>query len=200
MITDQVFKAFANVLSQRLRAGAFTTEDGVRYAFADALLQEKFCAREDIVPEHRHPVFERKALDLLIAQCPGRAAVACEFKYDRAIPSGRNMPRPQHAGAIFKDLFRLARIPAELAGERLFIYLTDSEMASYLANPGNGLTRFYDLPVGVTMPLDQAFVQRHSATFIKATAGLALPCRVTGAFQAELAGSHSLRIWRVEQA
>jgi hypothetical protein len=63
---------------------------------------------EDIVLEHDHGTIARAKIDTWIPSLNGRS-YAIEFKYDRPIPSERNLPLTQKAGHLIKDLFGLRR-------------------------------------------------------------------------------------------
>jgi hypothetical protein len=163
----KAIELFATLLNERLVTGTYTTEDSVRYTFFHALLSGGACRHTDVVLESPHPIIQGAEIDTLITTRADEPPVALEFKYDRAIPSGRNLPRTRKAGAVFDDLFRLARVPEPTAKVKYFVYLTDSEMASYFKNPDNGLKDFFELDEGQSLALTPAFVAARAETFQK---------------------------------
>ena len=125
---ENVYKAFNEILKNRLQNNVFTTEDSVRYSFFVALLLERSFDPNDIIMEYPHNRIKKAQVDTYIPNYDGKEVII-EFKYDRAIPSGKNAPRPQKAGRHFNDMSRLLDFSTSLPAIRLFIYLTDSEMA-----------------------------------------------------------------------
>jgi len=61
---------------------------------------------------YQHSSFDTKKIDVFLPPYSGQAAIACELKYDRAIPSGYNQPRSMKAGAVLNDFLRLAHFNA----------------------------------------------------------------------------------------
>ena len=112
---DQVFSLFSGLLAERLRSDVFTTEDSVRHTFVHALLSSGFCSHTDVVMEAPHPMITGAKIDIAVR------SLAFEFKYDRKIPSKKNPPSPQKAGASFADIFRLAKLPPSATALRYFI-------------------------------------------------------------------------------
>jgi hypothetical protein len=196
MLND-TFERFGKLLQERFNTGVSTTEDSIRYTFFLALLDSNFCQHSEIVLEESHPAIPKAQIDLLIQAAPGRLSTAFEFKYDRAIPSGRNQPRTQKAGAVFKDLFRLARIPAKLAQERYFIYVTGSEMRGYFQNPRNRFAEFFDLGTNQRFTITNEFIASQAQTFRRLVKGTIIPCSLEGAYRQGLTKQHILRVFRV---
>ncbi|HNT24185.1 MAG TPA: hypothetical protein PKM21_07465 [Anaerolineales bacterium] len=195
---NETWDIFGSLLEERLLDGVFTTEDAVRYTFFMALLDAKYCKHTDISLEIPHPTIPKAEVDLFIRAGDGRPATAVEFKFDRPIPSEKNAPRTQKAGAVFKDIFRLARVPGVNAQQRFFVYLAASEMTDYFCNPRNRLLSFFELPEGQTYPLTLAFVNEQAATFRLVAGEWAVPCTVIGAYRHDLSGRFALRIYRVQ--
>ena len=84
-------KHFAKLLSERLVAKVATTEDSIRYTFFYALLSSGGYIHTDVIIENQHPVIEGGEIDVLISPRDGSPSIAFEFKYDRAIPGGKNL-------------------------------------------------------------------------------------------------------------
>lgn len=195
-----VFDDFVKLLEERLMNEAFTTEDSVRYTFFLVLIESGYCKHTDIVLEMPHPAIPKAEVDLFIQAGDNRPATAFEIKYDRPIPSEKNAPRTQKAGAVFKDLFRLARVPKETATQRFFIYLTAQEMAVYFRNPVNNLVSFFELPEGQCYALTPNFVLGQAATFQNVVGNRSIACQLTGTLRKNLTSKHYLRIYQIHDA
>ena len=193
----ETMKLFAELLDERLRSGVPTTEDAVRYTFFHALLASSGYRHTDVVLELPHPAMEGAQIDLVVRARGELPSFAGEFKYDRTNPGGTTQNRTQRAGAVFNDLFRLARVPDSLTPAKYFIYLTDPEMASYFRNPSNELPRFFELPIGQSFPVTHGFVAARARTFREKIRGSITECTAVGALRRELAGGHCLRIYEV---
>lgn len=190
-----ILDEFAALLDRRLRAGAPTSEDSIRYTFFAALVTAGGLAPEEVVLEYPHPAIPRAKIDTWLPEYQG-SAVAIEFKYDRDLPGGRNIPRTQKAGALFKDLYRLVQVIEQTGARGLFVYVTNAQMASYLANPQNGLNGFYELVPGAMLRIDSALLRSRAQTFRNAV-GTEFTANITGKLQAALADQHALRIYEV---
>ncbi|MBU2054964.1 MAG: hypothetical protein KKC25_08290 [Proteobacteria bacterium] len=196
-MNQEIYKAFNDELFTRLEKNTFTTEDSVRYTFFASLLKHTALATHDIVLECPHNTFDGAKIDTYLPDYDGREVII-EFKYDRAIPSGKNSPRPQKAGKHFNDINRLLSFKTSLPAMRLFIYLTDDEMASYMRNPSNNLVEIFDLKPGNQINLDQLFFNNKSATFQK-EAGEAFKASIRCEWSGTLPRNHELRIFRIDK-
>ena len=194
---NEVWQVFSSLIDERLSSGAFTTEDSVRYTFFLALLKAGFCDHTDILLEMPHPTIQKAEVDLFIRPIGNRPATAFEFKFDRPIPCGKNAPRTQKAGAVFKDLLRLARVPRSVAPQRFFIYLAANEMTDYFRNPQNRLRSFFELPEGEVYPITPEFVQGQAATFQSVVHEWVTPCHIMGVHRYNLSHGFALRIFQV---
>ena len=152
MLLEKPIKRFSFLLRSRLDKDIFTTEDSVRYTFFAALLESGELQPENMILEFPHPHIARAQIDTWIPS-HNKETLAIEFKYDRQIPSKKNMPRTQKAGAIFNDLRRLTMLAARGDTRCLIVYLTDKEMAVYLSNPENGLSDFLGLRPGQALKI-----------------------------------------------
>jgi len=196
---QKIFSSFSTLLEERLKAGVFTTEDSVRYTFFQALTQGDHYQHTDIVLEYPHPEIDRAQIDTLINAKDTLSSMAFEFKYDRRNPSNTNQNRTQRAGAVFKDLFRLGRIPDNTAEKKYFIYLTDDEMAVYFRNPRNGFAKFFALRFGKSFNIDSKFVLGRARTFLDVVRPYQIDCKATGAFRSNLSQIHVLRIFDIQR-
>jgi hypothetical protein len=162
-----------------------------------ALITTGYCQHFEIVLEEPHPSIVAAEIDLRIIQGEARPSSVFEFKFDRTIPSQRNLPSTQKAGAVFKDLFRLARTPLETAPMRYFIYFTTVEMARYFKNPSNRFTGFYNLAQSDLFPLSSEFITAQASTFQAVIKNFAVSCNVIGSYQRDYSTGHALRIYQV---
>jgi len=197
---NDIFELFSRFLEERLLSGAFTTEDSVRYTFFYALINCNFCQPFEIILEQPHPTIQNAKVDLFIQTKGERSATAVEFKYDRPIPSEKNVPKTQKAGSVIKDLFRLARVPNEFASRRYFIYLNTPEMATYFRNPQNHMDSFFELPEGRTLLIDPNYISGNAATFGKVLGTMPIDCKVSNVLHRDLSQKHFLRIYQIHDA
>jgi len=194
MSIEEVLFEFSRLMHVRLSAGSHTTEDSVRYTFFVALLSRTGVRAHEVILEFPHPTISGE-IDTYIPSLGGTPTVI-EFKYDRDIPSGSAVPKPQNAGELFADIYRLAKFPAPPEPDRFLVYCTDHIMAEYFRNPGNRYGRFFDLPRGDTMRVDEEYIEDKSTTFRKKIAGT-LSTGLVCAWTEELPQSHHLRVYSV---
>jgi len=197
-MNNEIYQAFYNHLKDRLEKKVFTTEDSVRYSFFAALLSSTRLTPSNIVLEYPHEGIPGAEVDTYIPQYDGHEVII-EFKYDRAMPGGGNLPRTQKAGSLFKDIGRLTLfIPrSQSKPTRLFIHMTDGEMATYMGNAGNGLDTYFNLPVGSCLRVDLPFFQNKAAVFQR-SAGQPFKATLIGRFSGELPNRHFLRIFEIQ--
>jgi hypothetical protein len=196
-MNQEIYKAFNNELSSRLQKNVFTTEDSVRYTFFHALMKHTSLAAHEIVLEFPHIALKGAEIDTYLPNYKG-TEIIIEFKYDKAIPSGRNSPRTQKAGKHFNDMKRLLDFKNSLPAVRLFIYLTDDEMVSYMRNPGNNLAEFFDLKPCNQITVDQSFFNNKSSTFTNAAGGV-FTAYIRCEWSTTLPKEHELRIYRIDK-
>lgn len=197
MNLQETFNCFADLVEERLKPGIFSTEDSIRYTFFLALIQSGYCHHIEVELEKSHPTIKGAEIDLLVRKNIDRPSFACEFKYDRINPSLQISARTQSAGALFKDMFRLAHIPKEIADSLYVIYLTDIEMARYYRNPKNRMANLLDLSEEDNYYLDSTFVDNKAKTFRTAVQNLIFPCNLHQVFRKDYPGSYYLRIYQV---
>lgn len=187
---------FADLLETRLAQSVFTTEDSIRYTFFVALMRSLGLSPHQIILEQPHPRIARAEIDTFIPALENRG-LAVEFKYDRPIPSGRNLPRSQKEGSLAHVIFRLARFEADDLTDGLFVYLTSKEMAGYLANPQNGLADLFNADERSTVAIDEEYLGSRSQT-LRGAAGPVVCCEATALLKRALAGEHELRVFDVK--
>jgi hypothetical protein len=195
---DDVFPQFAEMLEKRFSKRVFTTEDDVRYAFFQCLTTRWDIDPSDIVLEYPHPGISGAKVDTYVMPKNGQPSVAFEFKFDRRIPSGKNLPRPQKAGKIFADIFRLALLKPEDNVRLFFVYVTDDEMAAYLQNPSNQLADFFDMTLGQHLVVNKQYVGKHSTTLVNAAGSKTCGCELVCHLNREFHSGFWLRIYEVQ--
>ena len=186
-----VFEDFARLLETRFDGRVPTTEDSVRYTLFAALLRNDV-APEQVILEFPHPEISRAEVDTWMPDFHGEA-VAMEFKYDRDLPGGKNLPKTQKAGAVFEDLRRL-RLLTEVALCYL-VYVTTSEMDVYFKNPRNRHEQLYELLPGNSVAIGDSYFANRPQTFLRGLGG-AFEARVTCVSKQSFSG-HNLRVYRV---
>lgn len=198
MIMNEVFKQFVTLLEERLLKRIYTTEDSIRYTLFYCLTNSGRFHPTDIILEYPHSRIPEKKVDLYIPGKDGSSDFVFEFKFDREIPSGKNSPRPQKAGKIFADLFRLALFKSGDHVKRFFLYVTDKEMAAYFQNPSNQLEEFFNLNPGNGLLIDRNYIERHSKTFINSSGIDGVDCQIVNQLKREIRPSFWVRIYEVK--
>lgn len=194
---EGAFSELGRLLNERLSLGLFTTEDTIRYTLYAALTSFGELKHTDLTLEYPHPTISDARIDTVIRPGERREAVAIEFKYDHANPGGKNQPRTQRAASALIDLFRLVRLPKEVATVKYFVYVTDAEMAGYFRNPANRLRELFELPEEVEYLIGPETFRTFSRTLSTMVSSLATDCVVSRVFATELSAGHYLRIFRV---
>jgi len=192
-----VYEQFTSYLNERLNNGIYTTEDSVRYSFFASLMLSEGVSPSEVIQEYPHNAIMKAEVDTFIPQYDGGEAIL-EFKYHRAIPSGKNSPRPQKAGQLFQDLHRLLQFNSTKKCIRLLVYLTDDEMVSYMPNPNSHLKEFFALSQGETLNIGQSFFSNKSATFQNAAGGI-FQAQIENVWRKTLVCKHELRIYGVQE-
>jgi len=121
-----------------------------------------------------------------------------EFKYDRAIPSEKNAPRPQKAGKVFADIFRLALAKPKSDSKRYLVYVTDGEMATYLMNTQNRLSDFFNLEPNDQLVVDSKYVEGHCETFVKTAGNNINPCTIVCKLKKKTDAEIWMRIYEIK--
>jgi hypothetical protein len=192
------FREFGDLLRERLSLGILTTEDTIRYTLYAALTASGGLKHSDLILEYPHPALPRAKVDTVVTAGVGREAAAFEFKYDRANPGGSNQNRTQRAAKALIDLFRLVRVPEDVAAAKYFVYVTDREMAAYFRNPVNRLHELFELAEGAQHALGRDGFQGYARTLTTLVGPFTSECIVERVFaDDELPGDHCVRIFRV---
>ena len=192
---NKILIEFSSLLKERL-GEVFTTEDSVRYTFFLALMKTSHISHKDVILEYPHPNIPNARIDTYIPSFQQKNGLVIEFKYDRKIPSGKNVPRPQKAGKIFYDIYRLIQFDINPNEEKWFIYLTDDEMANYLKNQRNLLDDFFELQIGKTLTVDKDYFLSKSMTF-QNSVGHSFCTGLLCIWRDSLPAGHELRIYKI---
>ncbi|MBW1716821.1 MAG: hypothetical protein JRH08_15300 [Deltaproteobacteria bacterium] len=190
----EIFEKFGELLNERFRRGVVTTEDSVRYTFFAALLDAGVTPHE-VVLEYPHPAIYGAKIDTWLPSYKDRS-IALEFKYDRDLPGGKNQPKTQKAGYIFKDLHRQVLVAKEIGVRSFFVYVTSEEMAVYFRNPDNGYAEFWGLQNGKEIDIDNHYLSNKPKTFLNTLGGM-FQAKVMGIFNRTLSGGNYLRVYEV---
>jgi hypothetical protein len=197
IFTQDVLTRFQELLRDRLTGASRLAEDSIRYSLHLSLQQKAGIADSEILVPYDHPAIERAKIDSYLPASEQHGPAAWELKYDRAIPSGKNQPRSNKAGALLNDFFRLAVFPGPPDLERVVIYLTDSEMASYLQKPRNGLSGLFDLPTTESFTVDNGLLESRAPSVRKKIKAPVTTCWAVGKFAVSLPREHELRVYDV---
>lgn len=196
---DYVFSKFSELLGDRFLKALTTTEDSVRYTLFFCLTKHWGIDPSDIILEYPHPGISGAEVDTYVMPKNEQPGVAFEFKFDRKIPSGRNLPRPQKAGKIFADIFRLALFKTENDVQLFFVYVTDDEMATYLQNPSNQLADFFNMIPGQHLVINEQYIRKHSTTFVNAAGSNIFGCELVCHLNREFHSGFWLRVYEVKR-
>jgi hypothetical protein len=191
---------FYNLLKERFDNNVYITERNVTYTFFATIAVFGYYKHYEILLEYNHPKIKGKKVDTYIQANGKKNGLVMECKYDRKIPSGHNGPRPQKAGKIFNDFFRLASFTNDANVVKWLIYLTDEEMVNYFNNGNNKLNNFFNLATGSTLKIDEKYLKEKSQTFrgeIKTNdiSEIIIKC----VFQKNLPNNHKIKIYEVKR-
>lgn len=196
MNIEDVFPKFGEFLDERFTKQVFTTEDSIRYTFFYCLTQYFSLKHTEIILEYPHPKIKGAEIDTFIKTDSGNSQVF-EFKYDRSIPSERNIPKTQKAGKLFSDIFRLSLYKQAFPEARcFFIYVTDREMAVYFRNNDNNLVDFFDKINENTLAIDESYIKKHPNTFVK-NAGNIIPTKIKLVTKMDFKSNNYLRVYEI---
>jgi len=191
---------FYSLLKERFDNNVYTTERNVTYTFFATMVMFGYYKPHEILLEYRHPNIKGyKKIDTFIQPNDKKNGLVMECKYDREMPSGHNGPRPQKAGKIFNDFFRLASFTNDVNVRKWLIYLTDEEMVNYYNNVNNKLNDFFNLATGTILIIDDEYLKNKSQTFNGGidTNGIS-EINIRCVFQNDLPNNHKIKIYEVE--
>lgn len=192
---NKVFDKFLSLLNERYSSGVYTSEDSIRYTFFYSLMIMDSYLHTDIILESPHPTIQRAKLDTYIYSRGKRPSLAIEFKYDRSRKD--NQTRTENAGKLFKDIFRLARMPNIENEKHYLIYITDNEMAKYFRNTRNRLNNFFDLPIRNHFYVRKSILENRPYSFLKHTSNLFINCALACVSSNKIIDNYLIRIYEV---
>jgi hypothetical protein len=191
---NRVFEEFGRLLDERFSRDVVTTEDSVRYTFFAALLNAEVTP-DQVVLEYPHPAIDRAKIDTWLPAF-NNESIAVEFKYDRDPPGGKNQPKTQKAGYVFKD-FRRQELVAKKVGTRaFFVYVTSEEMAVYFRNSNNGHSNLWNLENGQHIVVDEQYLSDKPKTFLNVLGGM-FKAQIEGVYHRDLSGGNYIRAYEV---
>ena len=197
-LPEGFWPVFETYLNRVLVARTPKSEDLVRYVFFQSLVASGIEVHR-FAFEYPHPAIERAMVDTVLVDERDDPIVALEVKYHRSVASGTNLAKPNMAGMLVHDIARLAVFtPAE--AQRVLLYVTDEEMAGYLANPRNHLQWVTGLEPGESKTLNNGDFTRLSDTFRKAVGPWPGPVTVRTLHSADLKAGHTARLYQIESA
>lgn len=167
LFSQNAWEALVEILEKKLNHGCSFSEEDLRHCVVEALESFEMSQRGTIRLNFPHPTFGGKKIDIFLPSFSGQDAIACELKYDRAIPSGKNQATSMKAGGILNDILRLAHFSTTTYVERFLIYLSDGEMLSYLRNPENGFTELFGKVEGPSLAINATFFIRKAKSVTK---------------------------------
>ncbi len=189
---------FSQLLDERLRLGGKPTEDTIRYTFFHALTTVGEYQHWSVDLEFPLPRHKARLIDTVVRGADGAPTLVVEFKYHRA--RATTLPKPQLAGGIVSDLFRLAVAHETWGCDCYLVYVTDSVMATYLKQPRHGCRDLLFSPVGEAVPLGEQSLVLKSKTFVKALNGFMSNAIVSCISATELPHSYEVRVFKVSHA
>lgn len=198
LFSESVWDALAEVLRTRLLISPKLSEEDLRYCAVEALESFGMFPKGSVHLNYQHPSFDGKRIDLFLPAFSGQDAIACELKYDRAIPSGYNQPRSMKAGAMLNDLLRLAHFRATTDVERFLIYLTDREMLDYFQNPQNGFAPLFSGPKWSLLVITSSFLDGRAPSVRKMIKVPDIDCSVFTALSRDVVQNHHLSVFFVQ--
>jgi hypothetical protein len=197
MKMKEIFNNFAIQLAERFSKEIYTTEDSIRYTFFNSLITIGNYQHHEIILEYPHKKIPNASIDSYILPTKIRTGKVFEFKYTRRLPGGKNLPRPENAGSLINDLFRLKLFTSKNA-DRYFIYVTDDEMANYLNTPKNKLDDFFNLQKGSVLNINKKYLRNHCDSLVRKIKNNNCTCKISMIISKELPYNNFLRIYQIK--
>ena len=202
MNLNSIFKEFYNNIEKRLQKHNVEciSEDCIRYDFYSAI--NKKLPTENIILEYPHDQLDKKEVDM-VAEIEVNEFMACELKYFRRIPSGKNIDRTGAIANFVSDFIKLNKLKRKIQN-KLAICLSDDEMIKYMQNPDNGFDNILNSKTGNEFIIEN-FNKRakHFKDIIESKTGIKIPTsnehkiKVTKLFDMEIGNDHRLIILQI---
>jgi len=180
--------------------GTGIAEGVLRDCLCASLTEKALILQLEIRFEYPHPNIPSAKIDGYLPLNDKHGAAVWELKYDRKIPSGHNQPKPNKAGALMNDVFRLGAFGIGDAIERLLMYLTDEEMKSYLSKPRNGFDVLFGLGPGGSFRIDRKFLGARAPSVMDKVPCPVVACDAVARFNMSLPCEHELRVYEIRRA
>jgi|SRR5882672_4532082 len=194
LFSQSAWEVLAEILEKRLAQAHALSEEDLRHCVVEALESLGMSPTGAIRLNFEHPAFRGKKIDIFLPSFCGQDAIACELKYDREIPSGRNQPTSMKAGSILNDVLRLAHFSTTTPVERFLIYLSDGEMLGYLRNPANGFSSLFEEEEGSCLAIKAAFFTRKAKSVLKMIKVPVVECAAFRVLDRSVGNDHRLLV------
>jgi hypothetical protein len=187
---------FGRLLNERIECGTCTCEDAIRYTFFHSLISNAGYRHFDISLEEPLPYHPTRRVDTVVRNRRGEREMIVEFKYHRTKLASQ--PKPQLAGSLYCDLFRLAFAQAKIRSQAFLVYVTDKGMAEYLSKPKHDSHGLFLLGEGASITIGSATIARRPNTFLKALKGFSgYPATIRCAYRRDFRNGEELVVFSV---
>ena len=115
LFSESAWDALEALLRRRLLIPSKLSEEDLRYCVVEALESCGMFPKGAIQLNFEHPAFQGKRIDVFLPSYSGQDAIACELKYDRALPSGHNQPRSMKSGSVSQRHSEASALQSDLA-------------------------------------------------------------------------------------
>jgi hypothetical protein len=197
LFSQSAWEVLAEALETKLAQAHSLSEEDLRHSVVEALEYFGMSPKGAIRLNFAHPTFRGKKIDIFLPSYSRQDAIACELKYDRGIPSGKNQARSMKAGSILNDILRLAHFSTTTAVERFLIYLSDGEMLRYLRNPANGLSQLFDYQKKVGLAINATFLNTKARSVIRMIEVPTFECTAFCVLDRSVGSDHRLLVFFV---
>lgn len=194
LFSQNAWEVLVEILEKKLSHARSLSEEDLRHCVIEALESFDMSQRGTIHLNFPHPTFRGKKIDLFLPSFSGQDAIACELKYDRAIPSGKNQATSMKAGGILNDILRLAHFNTTTSVERFLIYLSDGEMLGYLRNPDNGFTGLFGDVEDPCLAINATFFLRKARSVTKMIKVPVVECTTLRVLDRSVGNDHRLSV------
>jgi hypothetical protein len=197
LFSQSAWELLAEALETKLARAHSLSEEDLRHSVVEALEYFGMSPKGVIRLDFAHPTFRGKKIDIFLPSYSRQDAIACELKYDRRIPSGKNQAKSMKAGSILNDILRLAHFSTTTAVERFLIYLSDDEMLRYLRNPANGFSHLFEYQKRVGLAIDATVLNAKARSVIKMIKVPILECTAFCVLDRSVGSGHTLLVFFV---
>ena len=107
---NEIFEYFTDLVQDRFLKNVYTTEDSIRYTLFYCLTMRSQFHPSDIILEYPYQDNPRFKVDMYVQPINNQKGLVFETKYDRKIPSDKNLPKPQKAGKIICEKIKFRSV------------------------------------------------------------------------------------------